>query len=1683
MRVVKGIHHLLPNGVVALVALTTWGITACSDVTLLPGKEGEWCIEPEPGTANPCEAGLTCVAGVCTSGGTADATDGGPTDTGADGTADTPQPDLPTVDLPPVDVPGPDLPQQELPDGDGGVPDVPVGDDGPDIPVADGDDDTSDVTVPDAQPDAEPDVPVGTAGLGEECNNNCETGLTCLEQQDGTRTCGYLPDGNCSPCTLPEDCPTPGSACNDPTGEGTFCSAPCVDGACALGFVCVDNFCRPSTGSCVCSANLIGFPLSCSNSTDDGTCNGQTVCISTGWTNCSAPVPIAEICDGKDNNCDGVTDEAPVYKELGNDLLVGAPCGLGLCTGGEVVCDGSGGVTCSSNVNAQLELCSDALDNDCDGFVNEGCVTDDFDGDGIDNANDCDPFDPAIYQGAPEPCCNPGDTNCDKNCDGSTTACAGCDTDFDGFCPPEDCNDSDPTVYPGAPEKCNDSIDQDCQGGDLLCPPGADVDNDGYIPPADCIEGNPAINPGATEICDNLDNDCDGVVDEGNPQAGMPCGTGAEYCQSGTFVCTHYSNGAVVQCQGAQLFSEELCDGIDNNCSGTTDETWPELGLPCDGPDSDACPFGVFECAPDGSGVICGQETQEDNVEVCNGIDDDCNGATDEFVCNINDLDGDGYTVAQGDCNDLLPEYRPGAQEGCCDPSLPAAEAQVVCDLNCDGLIIPCFMDNDFDGFTAAQGDCNDNDPTIYPGAPEKCGDGIDQDCANGDLGSCLNIDSDNDLYPDGDDCNPNNPLIYPGAPETCNYIDDDCDGVIDNGNPAGLTGPCGPDTPECTPGEWVCVHDAQTSTVQVLCINDKFQDQELCNGVDDDCDGETDETFTSLGKACDGVDSDSCENGITICTEDGSGTECGEEDPTDIVEVCDAFDNDCDGEIDNGLTYEQATGAIPLGDLCDGIGGCGTGVAVCALDGSVTCSTNPDGPFSQAQPEICNNIDDDCDGETDEDFTWQGIPKGEPCDGVGACGDGIVECGADGLATCSTNAEGSQSQSQPEVCDGQDNDCDGMIDEDLVLADSPCLKVGVCEIGPVQVACTDGEWFCDYTAVPSYEEEETLCDGLDNDCDGFFDEDQGLGEPCDGPDADECANGTATCAPDGNGTQCNNELVTDIVETCNGADDDCDGVVDNIPVDPVSEGCVTAGVCANTAEINVICNVGGGPNVCDYSEVPGWEPNETLCDLQDNDCDTLIDEGLTYFGIGLGEACTGQGVCGDGVVQCNVETGATICSTEGGGAQDQSSPEVCDGLDNDCDGLTDEDFLWNDIPLGNVCSPGGVCADGIVECTPDGSAAVCSTVVGGSEDQTYPEVCDGIDSDCDGSIDELEELDPLANSGCKFDGICNDPAQFVSCEGGVWQCNYTNLASYQAFENLCDDLDNDCDGQIDEGWPTKGQACDGEDLDQCATGTWTCSAGGGLECINETGIGSPEVCDGEDNDCDGLKDEGLAYKGLPLNTLCDGVGQCGLGFVQCNGQGQATCSTNPDGSQTQAVTELCDSLDNDCDGQIDNGVNWEGVPLGDACDGTGECGSGVVECSPVSAGQATCSTNPNGSAPQGVVETCDNLDNNCDGQVDENNPEGGLPCDSDGDGCLTGFQECQAEGVLACLADVPCAPNTLCYNPGEGQQQLCTCQGQICSTQHGNECTASGCSCNGGAACNVAGGQVCDPVNGCVVP
>ncbi|MFH1811302.1 MAG: MopE-related protein [Pseudomonadota bacterium] len=174
------------------------------------------------------------------------------------------------------------------------------------------------------------------------------------------------------------------------------------------------------------------------------------------------------------------------------------------------------------------ELCGDGRDNNCDGRTDEDCDTCvDRDHDGFCEAVDCDDNHPGVHPGVLERCGDEVDNNCNGQTDEGCDACT--DADGDGFCAPVDCDDSRSSVYPSNAEKCGDDLDNDCNGSvDDGCQSCVDGDGDGFCQERDCDDGNAEIRPDVEELCrDDVDNNCDGRVDEDCRRRGSNYGDGS----------------------------------------------------------------------------------------------------------------------------------------------------------------------------------------------------------------------------------------------------------------------------------------------------------------------------------------------------------------------------------------------------------------------------------------------------------------------------------------------------------------------------------------------------------------------------------------------------------------------------------------------------------------------------------------------------------------------------------------------------------------------------------------------------------------------------------------------------------------------------------------------------------------------------------------------------------------------------------------------------------------------------------------------------------------------------------------------------------------------------------------------------------------------------------------------------
>ncbi|MCA9574539.1 MAG: hypothetical protein H6726_09865 [Sandaracinaceae bacterium] len=386
------------------------------------------------------------------------------------------------------------------------------------------------------------------------------------------------------------------------------------------------------------------------------------------------------------------------------------------------------------------------------------------------------------------------------------------------------------------------------------------------------------------------------------------------------------------------------------------------------------------------------------------------------------------------------------------------------------------------------------------------------------------------------------------------------------------------------------------------------------------------------------------------------------------------------------------------------------------------------------------------------------------------------------------------------------------------------------------------------------------------------------------------------------------------------------------------------------------------------------------------------------------GRACEGRGECGAGEIECD-ENGGARCSTEPGGSADESVAELCNGLDDDCDGEIDEDFL-----VGDPCDGTGACGAGTIQCNSMDATmmtAVCSTEPGGSQNQALPNdaLCNGIDDDCDGQTDE----DRGVGMVCDGAGLCGEG--FLECASlNTTRCSTDpgGSANMGGNQDPCDQQDNDCDGNTDEGFNT-GVACPG--IGACGAGLVECATTTSTRCSTHpggsqfTGAANDMSCNGVDDDCDTRVDEDLGV-GQP----CDPPGVCGPGVFECASMSGTRCSTGPGGSNSGVQTEVCNGVNDDCDGATDEGFN-----VGGACTAPGQCGPGVFECN--GSGGTRCSSGPGGSNSQVQPEVCNGLDDDCANGID--NGAASVLCPTS----VSNTSSTVCNGVAGC-AIMNCNPN-----------------------------------------------------------
>ncbi|MEE2751940.1 MAG: MopE-related protein [Myxococcota bacterium] len=1072
-----------------------------------------------------------------------------------------------------------------------------------------------------------------------------------------------------------------------------------------------------------------------------------------------------------------------------------------------------------ANINpSRFEICESGtqVDQNCNGDANDqgafGCTnyyTDlDADGHGVGSstcrceayqdftsllANDCDDADATVSPSEPE-LCDGQDNDCNNDLPTIEV-----DDDGDGYveCPidsggwdgvitasfsemlGDDCDDGDATENPDAPEIC-DGQANNCDGS--IPSNEVDDDGDGYVECTlnggwdgagnklgdDCLDTDATVNPGAPEICDGQANNCDGSIpsnevdDDGDGY--VECTLNGGWDGAGTKLgddCNDVAsnNGATVNPD-----APELCDGLDNDCTRTSNTD----GVPANEVDNDS--DGYVECSIDSAGW-----DGDITATFSEMLGDDCNDSDDLTRPDIaveesnssdcmTDSDQDGYgdesasgggVVAGTDCEDGDDTIYPTATELCdgldndCDNDLPTNEV----DDDGDGYV-ECPIDtNGWDTSPLKLGeDCDDGDDTENPGAPEIC-DGQANNC---DGSIPLNeVDNDGDGYVEctlngdwdgagtklGDDCLDTDATVNPGAVvELCDGQDNDCDNVL----PTNEVDDDGDGYVECSidTNGW----DTSPSLQGDDCNDDPNNNgdtinpaaTEICDGLKNNC------TLSSI--PANEVDDDG--DGYVECTIDSTGWDTipikqGDDCDDDLTvhaatvnpgatELCDGLDNDC--------TRTLNTSGVPVNEVDND------------SDGYVECSIDSGGwdetPILQG---------DDCDDT--HALTFPGVAQKETQ--ATACmrdadddgwGSETAPSGAGGTAgnDCDDTDATVRPDAPSELCDGQVNICDGSLPANEIDNDSD---------GYVECIIDSGGW----DTLPALQGEDCL-------------------------DTDDTVNPGATELCDGQANDCASTLPS------NEVDDDGDGYVectidtggwDDTPT-------LLGGDCNDVlASINP-----GATEVCDASDT-------------DEDCDQGADDNDPQAASGLsGMSSWYTDVDGDGYGDENA-TATQACD----------APSATSATNDDCDDADSDTYpgaASEDSPTACMTD-----ADG----DDFGSDSVSGTVQSGSDcddsnssiNTDATEICDSSDTDedCNGVADDNDSgvtgtTTWYTDSDSDGDGDEND-AGVSQCEQPAntsstnLDCDDSDSNRFGGNTETADEEDEDCDDLVDEGFRSEG--------------------------------------------------------------------------------------------------------------------------------------------------------------------------------------------------------------------------------------------------------------------------------------
>ncbi len=1066
--------------------------------------------------------------------------------------------------------------------------------------------------------------------------------------------------------------------------------------------------------------------------------------------------------------------------------------------------------------------------------------------------DDCNDTDNVVYTGATDTWYDGVDSNCDEADDydrdadshattsvtyGSTYQDSGRATAYlvagSGGLTVDDCNDTDSAVHGGVlVDTWYDGIDSDCDNADDY-----DADADNYVPTAhvgkktyqssslaaayilsstgglpgdDCVDSDNTYHPGATDVWyDSFDKDCadddDFDADKDNRAS-----------DSVTYVVTTHAGVAVA---GTGSLSANDCNDTDNAVYTGATDTWYD------------------------------------------GVDSNCDDK-DDF-----DKDADGFA------NDAVT-YTTTYQDYTFDSAYALAAT--------GGL---------------AATDCNDTDSLVKPSATDTWYDGVDSNCDDKD-----DYDADADSYVPtthvgkktyqsstlsstyllastgslpGDDCVDSDNTYHPGATDAwydrfdkdCADNDDfdaDADNFADESHAGTYATSLHGSTPVSGTGSLPTTDCNDTESAIKPTATDTWYD-----GVDSNCSDNDDfdkdaDSYADLGHA--GTYRATYQSAVStastwLVTGTGSlpATDCNDAvlavNPGVTDSWYDGVDSDCGGNNDYDL---DGDGYVP--DLyASSTTNQGAGTSNFALDPAGDCNDNSIAYNPMAADAWYDGIDHDC--QSDDDYD--------------ADGDGYVEDAYDGLDTYVLLTVVHTASADPGECndtegnvhpnaadvwyDGVDSDCGGEDDFDAdndgyvqdadvgeITYQSYVSTASTWEVSGTGVAtggdCLDSDTGA-YTAADYYptapdawyDGQDTDCSGDDDydaDIDGYVrDADTGAGTFV----ADTLISGTGS-APAGDCNDLSASFRPMLTDTWyDGNDTNCDSADD---YDADSDGYVAtayAGLKTYTSVSRLpgFAVAGTGVALTDDCDDTDFDINSGAaeeCDTVDNDCDGVVDESdaidaSTWY---QDSDTDGFGNPSVSTPACTVPSGYVADNNDcndGNSAIKPGATEVCDSVDNDCNGDIDDDDLGLDTSTGTIWyadtdgdGEGDVFATTQTCVMPSGyvaNATDCDDV----DDTIYsaaPEVCDSIDNDCDGDIDD-------ADSSPAYDGVADawfldddgdtygDPAVSVlSCSDPTTvsadyvrdntDCDDSEVTVYPGATEVLDGLDNDCDDHYDEG-------------------------------------------------------------------------------------------------------------------------------------------------------------------------------------------------------------------------------------------------------------------------------------------